>query len=186
MMGESKRRKALDPAYGQPKPPAIMDLDDIFAVFTNIEGDCMPRCLEVAQRLPGSVVQAGQVFFWDNEVYFYDCVFTYHVWIVAAGQIYDCYRQLKEVFRKHKFRDLNPARMTARIGTLAHDSGHLESKDKTTDAIYVPGLAFSPKLGLDPGSAEAIRQTRTNGFVDTEWARAKWLSITAKHAWIVS
>ena len=185
-MGEAKQRKTLDPAYGQPRRPDIMDSDDVFAVFTNIDGDCMPRCLEVAQRLPGSVVQAGQVFFWDNEVYYYDCVFNYHVWVVADGQIYDCYRQLKTVFGAHEFNRLNPARMTARIGTLAHDSGHARSKDKTTDAVYVPGLALSPWITLDPGSTEAIRQTRTNGFVDIEWARAKWRSVTAQHAWLVS
>ena len=177
-MGEAKRRKASDPNYGNPPLTQgnneegvmhLLDMDDIMAVFTlkPRNQDCMNRSLIVAQYFPGSKVQAGQVFFWDYEIQQYDTAFNFHMWIVKDGQIYDTFNVLEYTFHKLRFIRLEPSTMTVRFATKEDKT---YSKNKTTDAVYFPGLDFPNQFPNTFAISELLHQTKEHGQIDLDMA----------------
>ena len=177
-MGEAKRRKAIDPNYGNPPLTQgnnqegvmhLLDMDRIITVLTLTprSQDCLNRSLIVTQHFPGSKVQAGQVFFWDYEIEQYDISFHFHMWIVKDGQIYDCFDALKDTFRKNRFIRLEPSTMTVRFATKEDKTF---SKNKTTDAIYFPGLDCPNQWKNNYAVKQLLHQTKEHGQIDLNMA----------------
>jgi len=176
-MVKAKRRRASD-HDGNPLKKIkkksvgmmrILDMDDILKVFTLTPRgeDCVNRCLIVAQCFPGSKVQAGQVVFWDYAVQQYDGAFNFHMWIVNNGQIYDSFDALKRVFHSLNFPRLEPENMIVRFAT---EEDNIYAENKTTDAVYFPGLDFPNERPNTPTMKALLQQTREHGQLDIEMA----------------
>jgi len=187
-MGEAKRGKGF--GQNNVNPPLrqgnnqsgvmrLLDMDDITTVITTHsisansgilfprKNDCLNRSLHVSQRLPGSKVQAGQIFFWDYKDRHYDIGFNFHMWIVKDGQIYDCFDALEKMFHSQGFSRLKPGTMTVRFATK---KDKVFAGNKTTDAVYCPGLDCPNRFPNNFAVKQLLHQTKEHGHIDVDMA----------------
>lgn len=126
------------------------------------------------KQLPGSVAQAGQIAFWNQEHQQYETPFEFHVWILTPNRdIYDSYYRLEKAINPMGGKaTLPPAhQLRAKImnGVLMKRYGTIPrlmaKKRFGADILYLPGTTFSETPLVIP-VLRAIAETAESGSFD--------------------